>query len=754
MRLFSKVFFSSLLLPCLANQSASADGFRFDGPHIFETHLRANDLFTGDLNGDGKLDFGSVENNDGLLRLYLSNEKDAELFTDKYTKKEILLEETISTAKVIDTNGDDLDDIIMIGSERELKIITQSESGELNPAKETNLEGSFFHLLDLNQDDLIDLALEDDKTLHVYLQSRDGFEMEDPFTTIFLSERVYGHPRQADVNHDGLDDLIYDSSNSTGRLYVILQDEDHRYRREIISQVSSFHDYEFIRGDKDTLVQIHNPTRRLNFVELSMNESSGDQMFQTPEVINFDPNHESISSSYIASDIDGDGDHDFISGIQDQANLRIIFNEGGDLKEEIIPALKNIEKIRPVMIDDEKHYFIYSEEESLLGWTYWNENTERLEFPQPFALPFTPVTFEVLPDGDTDQILLAVTDEQSKESSIHLLPASKKLNLTDESKVIEIPEKHSLSSLKVIDLNLDDQLDVICFYEYKNPQVYMASNNGATFELLQDNTILDGLLDDIDPDQLNAFHLQDIKTNLLVQSEYARAFALDENGLNINYQITGPDVNLDYSNGLTGSFIGKDQTSLVLKNDDTKQLEFFSYNDNQDRFEFEFKTDKYGSLSSTDNLFAEDLNGDGIDEIVILNSSNVSIFRQNSMEILTKTVATYETDTEDGGFGVVFLPDEEGKGDIIPVLEMQEFSLEFLSLDDSVLDIDYRFKVFSREYQYRRRNPLEENPEPRGLAWGDFNGDDQNDIILLAHDKILVYLYEEVDESEAVSMSE
>src|SRR5690606_22101847 len=108
-----------------------------------------------------------------------------------------------------------------------------------------------------------------------------------------------------------------------------------------------------------------------------------------------------------------------------------------------------------------------------------------------------------------------------------------------------------------------------------------------------------------------------------------------------------------------------------------------------------------------------------------------------------KQIASYETDLRRGRLFDVAADDLNGDGKLdLLLLEPVEHHLEIVHVgDDHRLERATRWPVFE-EKTFSRRS-LTGGLEPREMAIGDVNSDGLNDIVLLAHNRVLIYLQDD-----------
>ena len=138
-----------------------------------------------------------------------------------------------------------------------------------------------------------------------------------------------------------------------------------------------------------------------------------------------------------------------------------------------------------------------------------------------------------------------------------------------------------------------------------------------------------------------------------------------------------------------------------------------------------------------EGLHVADLDGDGRDDLLIAGSDRFGVLQTGRKGQRLKTIASYESKRNDARFSDLAAADLNGDG--VP-------DVAFIDLADQMLEIAtysgekdllhaLTFKIFERKL-YRGSLDL---AEPREIVTGDVDGDGRADLVLIAHDRILVY---------------
>ncbi|MEO6811219.1 MAG: VCBS repeat-containing protein, partial [Isosphaeraceae bacterium] len=137
-------------------------------------------------------------------------------------------------------------------------------------------------------------------------------------------------------------------------------------------------------------------------------------------------------------------------------------------------------------------------------------------------------------------------------------------------------------------------------------------------------------------------------------------------------------------------------------------------------------------------MHTADLDGDGRQDLLLAGSDKFSIVLTGRKGLRLKTLAGYETPRKDASLVDLAAGDlnADGRTDLT-LIDTAEHVVELITLArPSDLVRALTFKVFEQKSTRRERDA---NIEPRDLAIGDLDGDGRQDLVLVVHDRILIY---------------
>ena len=134
-----------------------------------------------------------------------------------------------------------------------------------------------------------------------------------------------------------------------------------------------------------------------------------------------------------------------------------------------------------------------------------------------------------------------------------------------------------------------------------------------------------------------------------------------------------------------------------------------------------------------------DLNGDGKDDLLLVGKGQFSVLYAEQTDPTLEEVASFETKLERVFFQDLIAGDlnADGRPDIAMV-DTRSHMIELLNFDpDKGLRHAMHFKVFEEKSFAADRNAA--GVEPREALIADVTGDGRSDLMLLTHDRVLLY---------------
>jgi len=506
------------------------------------------------------------------------------------------------------------------------------------------------------------------------------------------------------------------------------------------------YNYDGIAGDE--ILTVNAKSKRLDSYKFTTNNQDQNQDWP----ILFYPlesGKENMKRDLVLGDFDGDGLTDIVISRPGSAEL-ILYRQQRrlGLAEPVrFPAFSEITSISAADIDGDKkdELAVLSVKEKAIGISQFED--ERLSFPAPIDIDGDPLAM-ALADADVDDNIDCVYVFKDANDSRWLnvvynvgsntAPA---VNLPSQALQLKTLE-YNPDGLQVIDVDQDSLPDVLVLMQYEDPILVRQTEKGK-FEVIESAKSQGSL---IKAAKKSSIAIEDIdgragKELLIAQKNFARSliFADGQKWTVVDqYNAKGVEDNIS----AVGAFdIDGDGVCEILLLDGQKgRLQMLKAgSDNIYRFQKRIDVTKWNIKKM---LFAA-LTGNV--------SKSILLFDGNKFALITpvgddgnrylQQQFSYETKIKDGAYGHLAAGDinSDGRADVIMV-EYKRNHIEILTFDTETKPIPaMRFKIF--EQKSYRQNQLGgiSSIEPREMRIADVTGDGKEDLVVIIHDRIIVY---------------
>lgn len=764
------VWLFAALLACYSSTLRATDTdtniFGFSGPEIFPIDPDIESLHVADMDGDGLNDIIVANNTRSKIDILYNQTGKTNLAkkgwaadsTDinqlppdaRFRIESIASEKRISALVIADLNGDGRPDIAYYGEPKEL--VVQYNLGTNGwsapkrwPIDDGQLSENALAAGDLNGDGLTDLVLLADNYVYFLPQKPDhtlGEPQKIPFSGTVKAVQVL------DVDGDGRSDLLLVNWEDRNPFRFRLQQNGGTLGPEIYFPMPPIRSYcadNLETNSKTEIVTIAQNSGRAEistFVRKPAEPLSGDfrqGQLQVLPLIKTDQAHRGL----LWADVNGDGLPDLLVAQPESGQISIYFQQkdGSLSSAKTFPTLAGVTDLAvgDWNGDGKQNIFMLSADEHQIGVAHLDENG-RLPFPTLIPLEGQPLVMAVgaLKPG-AKPVLAVIVDQDGKRSLVTRTADGK-------SKTQKLDEnfKSNPTSISFQDVDQDGLTDLVVLIPYEKVKV-LRQVSGKDFEELDvappggamEQPWLSSL--DVDGDgkpelllpQKNFLRAVVLQADSALQSSTNRGgwtFKVKEqiNGSASDSRIVGAAAVQNGTNATPSLFmLDAERKMLTLCERDDKGVWQVVRNLDLPVSEFSsLKPVAFGSSSPNSVAFF------GLNTVawMPLHGDVWELTPQDS----------YETPIKDGHLGDVVTGDlnHDGRKDLV-FLETARNYLDLVLFDaHHKLVPANRWQVFEERTFRSRRSDL---PEPREAAVADVTGDHKNDLIVLVHDRILVY---------------
>jgi hypothetical protein len=736
-----------------------ADYFGFLPVELYKLETRISNLTLKDVDGDHIEDIIVTNNGRSRIDLLLSTKKPADEQAGKPFRKDvndlvfdrrmrlvsIPVNKEVQSIDFGDFNGDGKPDLVYYGTPPEVEILFNEGNGQFGNARRINTgdaleRQSALAVCDLVQDGRDDIVLLGEKELIFVYQSVEG--------TLGEPERVphtVGSPwllKAVDIDGDGAKDLVILDSASDHALHVRFATAEKKLGPEQRFALEAPRAVTFAQidgtGGSEILV-LEGQSGRCRVLSLDDSaSSSGDdrgrlEFFALPQ-------GNERGRSLAIGDIDGDSRVDVI--VTDPANAQVwVFFQSGKFglgAGQTYPSLGNARAVRLGRRGSTRNeVYVLSESEKQIGRSMFDKG--RLGFPTPIPTSGDPVAMD-LADLDRDQSpeVLYLSRTRPKPNvdvfDLRAVTGDAAGNLRafkwGAVETVTLPTlSNQPAAIKALDINQDEQIDVMIFVQYGSPILLLGQKGGAP--RLYSGSL--GLLSSGSAASISLMNLNGPAT-IVSQNTFARRVLLDGEGhLSIKEQYNSARNAAQIVGAAALDTDGDGVKEVVLLDRNSKSLLFLALKNGVYR---PAGTMPIGTLNF-EGMHVADLNGDGRDDLLVAGSDRFAVLQSGRKGLRLKAIASYEPKRTEARLADLAAGDvnSDGCADVV-FSDIAEQSLEIATFaGDKNLIPAITFRIFERK---QFRNPAE-TIEPRDMCVGDVDGDGRTDIVLIVHDRVVVY---------------
>jgi hypothetical protein len=656
------------------------------------------DLVSGDLNGDGRIDLAYTGDPQALTVRYQQEDR---TWTESRLNDAPAPAQGAVTLRLGDLNGDQRADLVMLGH-KELVIFYQTEAGELAPPQRFSLadENCYgLELFDLDGDRRLDIA---------YLSNT----RSDTFRVRYQSAQNQFGPEQAYPIKDASSTLqllaAADSAAQTPARFVFAQQR----------------------------------TGQLEFFNLEPAKNKKDAEAPTLRPRVFTPRGSGKTpAAYALGDYNSDGREDIAVSDADGAQVFIYFRQADDgfTVAERFPSFSDVRSLAAIdwTGNGRADLVVASLKEQSVGIA--SVNTEgRLDYPQPLPGVGRPLAVAAGHFTAKRTPTLVVLREEKGKRWFDLVTRSDDGEAVISGAVALDGLKTDPRGLRLFDANRDGLLDVAVFTPLDSLRLFLQTETGAFADATTNTGFRKGLVDNLDAGAVSTGEpAGDGKAAFMVGTgAFARALTVNEDGeLTVIDQFNARDTTAEVS------------VSLVIPPAQGKRAEVVLYDRKGEQFQ-RLRANQQGVYEVIDSVpvgridvVGSEVRGTGAQaEMFLFGKDRFWWLPLGRADRVTRSIESYTTDLPDINYADVIAGDLTGDGRAeLVALDPENSVIEILARDEDAKAWVSRmhFKVFESDAHFQGRRS--ESPEPREAIIADVTGDGKNDLLLLVHDRVLVY---------------
>ena len=740
--------------------------FAFTGKEIFPIDSQIGLLHAADLDGDGLNDLILVNNSRSKINLLYNQTGKSNSPTAKpLTKRElnelppdarfridsIPSEKRIGGMVVTDLNGDGRPDIAYYGEPKELIVIYNQGTNDWSapkrwPIEDGQLGPNALTSGDINGDGLTDLILLAETHAYIITQSANhtlGEAEKIPLSSLVRSVQVL------DIDGDGRKDLLFVNFDSPTPFRFRLQQPNGQLGPEIFFKLPPIHSYwgDQLEGDAQSyIVSVTANSGRAQVSQFKRRPAetlSGDfkeGQFQVLPLSKTDKSKRGLQWA----DVNADGRTDLLVAEPERGQISIYLQkpDGSLAAPRTFPTLAGVSDIAVADWDGDgrPEIFLVSSDERQVGVTRFDEK-ERLAFPELISIDGKPLALAVGSSQPNAKPTLAVIALGTDDRRVLITRTA-----DGKTKTQKLSEnfKSNPATLLFHDLNQDGLADLVALVPYEKVKVLLQVA-GKDFEE-QDIAPPGGVVDqpwlsvaDVDGDgkpellmtQKNFLRAVVLKAETPLPNSTnkpAWVFQVKEqiNGAASNSRLIGAAAVPRGTNAIPALFLlDAERKALTLCERDAAGV-------------WQVVRNVTLPVSDFTSLQAVAWGGGPANSVAFLGLNAVAWMPLAGDTWEFVTLDGYETPIKDGYLNDVVSGDldHDGRKELV-FMETAKNHIDLVVFDKhhKLIPGD-RWQVFEQR-TFRGRGG--EAPEPREAVVADLTGDGKNDLVVVVHDRILLY---------------
>ncbi|MGP1308960.1 MAG: FG-GAP repeat domain-containing protein [Phycisphaerales bacterium] len=756
--------------------------FGFESPRFIVVDQGFGPVAAGDFNADGRNDLAVVNNRKSRIEVHLqratSRLDDPDALAAPaaagsggvndlppsawFDRVDLPLRQRVSAIASHDVDGDGRTDILYAGDGGEFVVLRQTEDGDFPELGRTRVFG-----LSATKDGL--------RIADVLGERNDGPEV---VTLVGGRVRVYSITRNGmlgdhvelgandgsreqvvavyteDFTGDGLTDIVgvVPDNAFTIRLWAQERAVPRRLGPELRFETPPLRDAQPVRfPDRAaaSLAVIERATDRVRVHDLAVervrSESSGDTVVERDaqaEILSLAGSSGSGTRSVVVADITGNGFDDLVT-VDREGNATLLYAQrtGAPLRQpERFSTFKNPKAVAAGQWDGAGplEVFVLSEDEKAVGVSFY-EN-DRLTFPQPVTLATagaTPEThaFVDIGAGGSPRPALAVVVSERRDITLELHEPESSGRAPRTVALKDM--RRAPSAIVPADVDQDGAVDLLLLTPGEPMVMVQGASGEGELSVRTDKQMPQfGLVQAAGPDNTALLDVDgDGKRELLIaDANFVRAARFDpERGWRVVEQATDSERRAAFS-------------ALTVMDVDGRRRLLAA--DKSSRRIAAFERDDRGEWSVVDrvriagvepvSIYTGSFTGDETPNLLALSSDALGIVRLAGERVALEPVASWRADTDTRTDHDLEAGDVNGDGytDLV-VLDAGEKRCSILTFTKQRrLLFATEFEVFqTRLFEQERQSDL----QPSQSIIGDFTGDGANDLVILVHDRVIVY---------------
>ena len=595
---------------------------------------------------------------------------------------------------------------------------------------------------DLNGDKRTDLALLGENGTFVLLQSADG--------TMGQPQKLYSSSSRArklmigDINADGLDDMVVLTTDRAFPLRVRFQTSDGKLGPEVRLALTAPVAMELVKlGKRNCLATISAHSGRVQIWALGKQKGK-----ETYPVFTYPLPAAELAGKrdIVIADVDGDRLSDVVVSDPSAAEF-LLYRASAKTSltsAKRFPGLTDMQKLCSGDLDGRGKDAIVSLsiKENLVAVTRFESG--RLTFPKSLAVKDEPVAIDLADvDGDSKLDLLYIArDKKADKFFLRTVMSVGRKDAKPGSQVELSEVADRPQDLRAADIDNDGRCDAIIVKSY-GPLLLVRQAKAGKFEQVAKGDIHSGLVNSVQANSISFGPLgpKGATALLLAQKKFARSLIFaPEGGWQVVDQYQAVNQQSNVVAAAACRLPGKKDMTIVTYDTARERLGILAR-----KPDGTYRTEKELEIGavSVRKILAGNFGGASPLSLLVCGAHKLIRVPLTGQTHQLVKIASFEPDIKAGRYGALTAGDvnSDNRPDIV-LCERRKQHVEVLTFNTRArLVAATKFKVFEQA-QAPQANKFDldgSGGEPKTAVVGDVTGDGKGDLILLVHDRLIVY---------------
>ena len=731
-----------------------------EGPNITQLDWNLRAPRFADLNGDGLDDIALINNPEGKIEFLIrQNEKkakrnigkesskakwEAELDDGWFEKRFMVLEQSAYDLGLADFNKDGRIDVALTGNRDAISIYLQDKEGEFEQSWTFDeftpkQRGRTLVLTDLNLDNQEDIIALGTNKILIFLKTKG--ELDFQISEFYVEENAAWNLMTPDLNDDGLPDLMYYHSNQNAQFLALrLQIEAGEFGPEIPIEFSSVI-YTELPDAKDTppaFAYSDGRTGQVKQFSVAQESFKSGDLFKDIQSFTYPVNSNIRNAAlYTWGDLNGDKRTDLIIGDAEGAQIQVFMQGKNGLfsTQKNHPAFAYLDGVSILQHPKTKKPIIVqiSQKERMVGVSQMDKEGE---LPFPSLLPL---------EGEPVRLISTHEAARGFMGAVIVEKINRDYHLTDY--VLDEDDEWVARRQELDDLKNEPRGLALAYLEKTKPYLvvlgqreasrFFKREEGNWVEVAEDAALRKTLLYDLSSDRINFADMDNDGTDEIFISDtgFLRKIKYDaeKDDFIISEQFNTPKrkqdahlpipYNRDKSGGIV-YFDPKDDHLYWTGQDTTSSLQ----------------GNKQKELPPIKPVLGRHIDlGKGRSALLIGGEKRFYLLPDEGERWkLDFKNDFFEPETEDVRYSFLHATNRSGNESIQMVgIDPNQHILELFSQNtDGEWSQNLEFTLFDQTSQ---RGNQQINYQPKDVGIRDLNSDGKEDLVLLVHDRMLIY---------------